>query len=104
MSSSAHCARISFLFIDLVKEHGGYLGLPVVEWSQLHVRFHEDNVGALILGNLEPWHMTPRSKCCALEYHWFRLKVGPDGETASTIVTMGLGHMDFEQLQKKLMD
>ena len=66
-----------FPLIDLVHELGGCLGIPVSNSSNLHVRIHEDNVGALTLGKLEPCRMTLRSKHYAVKYHWFREKIGP---------------------------
>ncbi len=45
--------------------------------AQMHVKIHEDNVGALALGKLEPRRMTPRSKHYAIKYHWFREHIGP---------------------------
>ena len=33
---------------------------------------HEDNQGALILAELDPWRHTPRSKFYALRLHWFQ--------------------------------
>ena len=38
---------------------------------------HEDNMGALILANLEPGRHTPRSKFYALRLHWFRSWLKP---------------------------
>ncbi len=43
----------------------------------MHVKIHEDNVGTLILGKLEPRRMTPRLKHYAVKYHWFREQIGP---------------------------
>ncbi len=45
--------------------------------AQLHIKIHEDNVGALALGKLEPRRMTPWSKHYAIKYHWFREHKGP---------------------------
>ena len=57
--------------VDLVKEIGTVFGLPVGDLSDMHVRVHKDNAGALTLGNLEPRCMTLRSKHYAIKYHWF---------------------------------
>jgi hypothetical protein len=38
----------------------------------------EDNNGALTLANMEPGHMTPRSKHYAVKYHWFRSHLKPN--------------------------
>ena len=40
--------------MDLVKELGAAFGLPLQEKAQFHVRIHNDNVGALLLGKLRP--------------------------------------------------
>eukprot|EP00804_Cyclotella_cryptica_P017685 CCRYP_017157-RA/>CCRYP_017157-RA protein AED:0.46 eAED:0.46 QI:0/-1/0/1/-1/0/1/0/72 len=37
----------------------------------MHIKLHEDNVSALTLAGLEPHHITPCSKHCAIKYHWF---------------------------------
>ena len=65
-----------FPITDLVKELGQYFDLPVKDQSQFHVRIHEDNVGALLLGQLEPRRMTPRLEHCAMQYHWFCEQIG----------------------------
>ncbi|KAL7523914.1 hypothetical protein ACHAWF_000747 [Thalassiosira exigua] len=71
--------RDLFSTMDLVKEIGQHFGLPVQDKSRFHVRVHEDNVGALLLGQLEPYCycMTPRSKHYAVKYHWFRSELEP---------------------------
>ena len=60
-----------FPIMDLVKEIGTFFDLPIEDKVRFHVRIHEDNVGALLLGQLEPCRMTPRSKHYAIKYHWF---------------------------------
>ena len=50
--------------VDLVKEIGTTFGLPVGDSSNMHVRIHEDNVGALTLGNLEPRCITLFKTLC----------------------------------------
>jgi hypothetical protein len=47
------------------------------EYAYVHVKIHEDNVGALALGKLEPRWMTMRSKHYAIKYHWFWEHIGP---------------------------
>ena len=66
-----------FPIVDLVKEIGTFFELPIKDKARFHVRIHEDNVGALTLGKLEPPRMTPRSKHYAIKYHWFREQIGP---------------------------
>jgi hypothetical protein len=61
-----------FPLLNLIHELAGACGLPVRKNTNLHVKVHEDNVGALTLGQLEPRRMTPRSKHYAIKYHWFR--------------------------------
>jgi hypothetical protein len=45
--------------------------------AQLHIKIHEDNVGALALGKLKPRRMTQRSKHYAIKYHWLREHISP---------------------------
>ena len=67
---STACKDI-FLLIALVMELGTALGLPNSSSSNLHIRIHEDNVGAMALAKLEPGRMTPQSKHNAIKYDWF---------------------------------
>ena len=101
-----------FPVMDLVREIGTFFDLPVKDKARFHIRIHEDNVGALTLGKLEPRRMTPRSKHYAIKYHWFREQIGPRGitlvkiatkEQLGDIFTKGLGRVTFEYLWKKLM-
>ena len=71
--------RDLFPVIDLVHKLGGCLGLPITDKTKIHARVHEDNVGALILGQLESRRMTPRSKHYAVKYHWFQSQLEPSG-------------------------
>ncbi len=96
-----------FPIMDLVKEIGSVFNLPLNEKSLFHVHVHEDNVGALTLGQLEPRCMTPRSKHYAVKYHWFCTELEPRGvklfkiESASQlgdIFTKGLSRIPFELL------
>ena len=68
---STYCKDI-FSTVDLVKEISTYFNLLVKEKAHLDLRIHEYNVGSLILGQLEPHQMIPRSKHYATKYHWFR--------------------------------
>ena len=104
-----------FPVIDLVKELGGKVGIGNSDVTNIHVRVHEDNVGALTLGLLEPRRMTLRSKHYALKYHWFRSQLHPHGprritlqkiESASQlgdIFTKGLSREPFQKLRKMIM-
>jgi hypothetical protein len=78
----------------------------------MHIKIHEDNVGALDLGKLEPRRMTPRSKHYAIKYHWFQEHIGPrkiqlkkisSKDQLGDLFTKGLSPVKFARLQKKLM-
>mmetsp|Transcript_30431 Transcript_30431/g.69423 ORF Transcript_30431/g.69423 Transcript_30431/m.69423 type:complete len:1695 (-) Transcript_30431:406-5490(-) len=97
---------------DLLQELGGCLGLPVDPSSHLHIEVHEDNAGCLVLGNMEPRRMTPRSKHYAVKYHWFRSQIGPRNikltkidtkDQLGDIFTKGLAQTQFEHLRKQIM-
>lgn len=101
-----------FPIMDLINEISTTMKLPFQPSPHLHVKIHEDNVGALTLGKLEPRRMTPRSKHYALKYHWFREHIGPrniilvkidTSDQLGDIFTKGLGKVLFQQLRKKLM-
>jgi hypothetical protein len=89
-------------------------GLDNTFSSKLHIKIHEDNVGALTLANLEPRRMTPRSKHYAIKYHWFReyiskkenkvqvLKVDTKDQLGD-LFTKGLSAPTFEYLRRLLM-
>jgi hypothetical protein len=79
---------------------------------KMHVKIHEDHVGTLILGKIEPRRMTPRSKHYAVKYHWFHEHIGPRGvelvkiaseDQLGDLFTKGLGKLAFTRLQKQLM-
>ncbi len=98
--------------MDKLTEISSILQLPFVPGSNIHVRIHEDNVGALVLGKLEPRRMTPRSKHYAVKYHWFREHIIPRNielvKIASEyqlgdIFTKGLGPVAFRRMRKQLM-
>ena len=91
---------------------GHAVGLPVDKITKMHTQIHEDNVGALTLGRLEPKRMTPRSKHYAIKYHWFREQIGPRNiklvkvdthDQLGDIFTKGLGGVPFRHLRLKLM-
>jgi len=80
--------------------------------ARLHIKIHEDNIGALALGKLEPQRMTPRSKHYAIKYHWFREHIGPrhiqlvkidTDDQLGDLFTKGLTKIKSSRLQKKLM-
>ncbi len=80
--------------------------------AQMHIKIHEDNVGALILAKLEPCQMTPRSKHYAVKYHWFcehlipkniqLVKIATD-EQLGDLFTKGLEKVAFMRLRKMLI-
>jgi hypothetical protein len=71
--------RDLFPLIDITNEICPifHVGLIFYKRDDLHIKIHEDNIGALALGKLEPQQMTPRSKHYAIKYHWFREHLGP---------------------------
>jgi len=78
----------------------------------MSVSIHEDNSGALILGQTLPPQYTPRSKHYAIKTVWFREQIVLRGinlikietlEQLGDIFTKGLGKIPFEYLRKKLM-
>lgn len=90
------------------------VGLPKSFGANMHIKIHEDNVGALTLSQLEPKRMTPRSKHYAIKYHWFREKIHDPSYNISIhkvdsklqlwdIFTKGLVKEPFERLRRLLM-
>ena len=78
----------------------------------MSVSIHEDNSGALILGQTLPPQYTPRSKHYAIKTVWFREQIVLRGinlikietlEQLGDIFTKGLGKIPFKYLRKKLM-
>eukprot|EP00956_Cyclotella_meneghiniana_P016664 scaffold26464_cov80-Cyclotella_meneghiniana.AAC.2 len=101
-----------FPLLDQIMELANAVHLSVDEMSKMHIKIHEDNVGALTLGKLEPKRMTPRSKHYAIKYHWFREQIGPrniqlekvaSSEQLGDIFTKGLSAHPFSYLRSKLM-
>ena len=106
--------RDLFPVVDMIKELSRTVGLSDDFVSKIHVKIHEDNVGALTLGKLEPRRMTPRSKHYAIKYHWFREKVADPAKRITLvkidtknqlgdIFTKGLTKDNFERLRFLLM-
>ena len=98
----------------IVKELSRAVGFSDSVASNLHIKVHEDNVGALTLANLEPRRMTPRSKHYAIKYHWFREYVANPVNKVSIVkidsknqlgdmFTKGLTTVTFEYLRRLLM-
>jgi hypothetical protein len=72
---------------------------------------HEDNAGALILANMDPGRMQPKSKQYAVKYHWFQEdlkpnkvevhKIGTDFQKAD-ILKKGLTTVKFKAIRRLL--
>ena len=62
--------------------------MSVKESTEMHVKIHEDNAGALKLANLEYPRMTPRTKWYAVKYHWFRTMLKPNNVKLVKIDTL----------------
>jgi hypothetical protein len=104
--------RDFFPLIDVTREISKAFSIELLDTTQMHVKIHKDNVGALALGKLEPRHMTPHSKHYAIKYHWFRDHIGlhnielvkiSSEDQHGHIFTKGLSRVLFSCLQKKLM-
>ncbi len=101
-----------FPIIDTTKEIYMVLEVHLHDITNLHIKIHEDNAGALTLGRLEPRRMTPRSKHYVVKYHWFWTQIGPRNidlvkigtdDQIGDIFTKGLDWTKFRRLRKKLM-
>jgi hypothetical protein len=108
---SSLCRNL-FPLIDITQEICSALLLHSPDAAQMHIKIHEDNIGTLILGQLEPRQMTPRSKHYAVKYHWFQEHLVPrkiqlvqiaTKDQLGDIFTKGLDKATFEYLQKMLM-
>jgi hypothetical protein len=104
--------RDFFPLIDATREISEAFSIELLDTTQMHVKIHKDNIGALALGKLEPHHMTSHSKHYAIKYHWFREHIGPcyielvkisSEDQLGNIFTKGLSRVLFSRLQKKLM-
>jgi hypothetical protein len=74
LSTSCH---VLFPLIDITNKLCTASQIEMQAKTHMHIKIHEDNVGALILGKLEPKRMTPQSKHYAVKYHWFCKHIGP---------------------------
>jgi hypothetical protein len=63
--------RNFFPLIDITNELCTAFQVEMQTKTQMHIKIHEDNIGALTLGKLKPQRITPRSKHYAIKYHWF---------------------------------
>ena len=112
MWPSAHRVGPFFPLIDVAREICTAFLIGLSGTAQMHIKIHEDNVGALALRKLEPHHMTSRSKHYAIKYHWFREHIGPRNielvkistqDQLGDLFTKGLSRIIFSRLRKKLM-
>ena len=96
-----------FPLVDLIQELGGCVGLDINKTANLHTYIHEDNIGALTLGKLEPHRIMPKTKHYAIKYHWFGEHLGPCNidliklklsMQLRDIFTKGLSWVKFEYL------
>jgi hypothetical protein len=78
----------------------------------MHIKIHEDNVGTLLLGQLEPQQMTPHSKHYSVKYHWFWEHLVPckiqlvkiaTKDQLGDIFNKGLDKAIYKYLRKMLM-
>ncbi len=108
---STSCCDL-FPLINITKELCSTFALHLHEYAHMHIKIHEDNVGALALGKLEPRRMTPPTKHYAIKYHWFWEHIGPrniqlvrigSNNQLGDLFTKGLSGIKFSRLQKKLM-
>ncbi len=61
--------RNLFPLINITKELSYTFDLQLQVNANMHIKIHEDYVGALALGKLEPRQMTLMSKHYAIKYH-----------------------------------
>ena len=63
------CCRELISIVFMVDEVGTAMSLIQSENSKMHVCIHEDNAGALVLAQIIPPQVTPRSKHYAAKTH-----------------------------------
>jgi hypothetical protein len=71
--------------VSLIDELSAAVGLDNSFISNIHCKVHQDNIGALTLGCMEPRHMTPSSKHYAIKYHWFCEKVADPSQCITVV-------------------
>jgi hypothetical protein len=96
-----------FPLIDITQEICSALLLHPPDTAQMQIKIHKDNLGTLILGQLQPRQMTPRSKHYAVIYHWFwehlvpcklqLVKIATNGQLGD-IFTKGLDKATFKNV------
>ncbi len=101
--------RDLFSLVDITNEICSIFDVDLVvsETAGMHIKIHEDNVGALALGKLEPCRMTPCSKHYEIKYHWFHKHIGPwkiqlvkisSEDQLGNLFTKGLSGAKFSRL------
>ncbi len=106
--------RDLFTLINVTKEIFSIfeVDLIVKETANMHIKVHEGNVGALVLGKLELRRMMPHSKHYTIKYHWFCEHIHPRNihlvhisskDQLGDLFTKDLSRVKFTRLQKKLM-
>jgi hypothetical protein len=104
--------RDLFPLIDITNKLCTALQIKMQAKTHMHIKIHKDNVGALMLGKLEPQRMTPRSKHYVVKYHWFCEHIGPQNiqlvkisseDQLGNLFTKSLSQVMFSRLQKQLM-
>ena len=109
----SHSCRVLMPIIDMTKELLSAFGLKL-DSTSMKVSIHEDNAGALVLGNTLPPGFTPRSKHYAIKtiWRWFREQIVKRGikllkidtkEQLGDIFTKGLPEPAFIYLRGKLI-
>ena len=87
------------------------VGLPDDHLTSFKTTVWEDNAGTLILANMEPGRITPRSKHYAVKMHWFRSHLKPNqvevrkidtNSQKADILTKGLTAAKFQEIRKLL--
>ncbi len=108
LSTSCHDL---FPLIDITNRLCTALQFKMQAETHMHIKIHEDNIGAHMLGKLEPQRMTPQSKHYAVTYHWFRKHIGPRNihlvkisseDQLGNLFTKGLSQVMFSRLRKQL--
>lgn len=69
------CCQELFPIINIVDQFGDSVGVTHEEQCQMHIKMHEDNVGALALLTTSPPQHTPCSKHYAIKTNWFREQI-----------------------------
>ena len=104
------CMRDLIPFKRLFQAVAGGIGLEPDIVTSFKTTVWEDNNGALILANMEPGRMTPRSKHYAVKYHWFCSYISPTLQVKkidtnlqkADIFTKGLRSEKFRAIRKLL--